>query len=269
MLLSKINRNLVFQFQLISMPMLSKLHKLLKKVFKEWEPLFKKQLKILVVFLVELVPNLSVGNRKKRETPLISILVMMKNKKVHMTNTKKNSISSKHSSKLQPKHSSSNNLPMMLMKLLLLHHKLLLLNSHRGNIVCTRTQTYSKRKKTQVLDLINNHSFKHHPPNRVIYSLEWVQVVKLKLLLQNKNSNHHLRTLSTFLMKVHRMEVMSPLIRKTLQQVSMVQISVSLSHNNNLHNLLMFQLPKFQIRKRQLNISKKKQLVKTPGTNLS
>merc|ERR1712127_295266 len=72
-------------------------------------------------------------------------------------------------------------------------------------------------------------------------------------------------------MKVHKIKikVMSPLIRKILQQVSMVSISVSLSNNNNLQNQLMFQLPKFQIQKRLLNISKKKQLAKMPGTNLS
>jgi hypothetical protein len=51
----------------------------------------------------------------------------------------------------------------------------------------------------------------------------------------------------------------------------MVLISVSqlLNNNNNLLNLLMLQLLKFLIQKRSLNISKKKKMVKMPGTNLS
>jgi len=77
--------------------MSNKLLKLLKKAFKGWEHLFKKQLKISVGFLVELVRRF-MGNRRNKETPLISILVTMNRKKVLMTSTKKNLISLKRSS---------------------------------------------------------------------------------------------------------------------------------------------------------------------------
>ena len=185
-----------------------------------------------------------------------------------MTNTKKNLISSKLSSKLHSRPRLSNN-PMMLMKLHNLHkHLLSRLSSLKDNTVYIKMLTCLKKKKMWELGRINRLSIKHHLHNKVNYFLEWVELDKVLLL---KNNNHHHKILLTSLMKVHKIKVMSLLIRKILQQVSMDSISVSLllSSNNNLRKPLMFQLLKFQILKKLPNISRKNKQAKMPGTNLS
>jgi len=158
----------------------------------------------------------------------------------------------------------------MLMKLHNLHkHLLSRLSSLKGNRVYTKMLTCLKKKKMWELGRINRLSIKHHLHNKVNCFLEWVELDKV-LLLKNNNHHHH-KILLTSLMKVHKIEVTSPLIRKILQQVSMDSISVSLllSSNNNLRKPLMFQLLKFQILKKLPNISRKNKQAKMPGTNLS
>ena len=187
----------------------------------------------------------------------------MMNKKVHMTNTKKNLINSKRPSKL--KHKLLHNKHMIIMKL----HKLLLHSSLKDSTVYIKMLICLKKKKMSEVVHTNSHSFKHHLHNKVNFFPEWMELGLQHLSLPE--NNNHLKILLIYLMKVHKILVTSAIIRKTLLQVSMVLILVNqiLNSNNNLRKLQMFLLLKFLIQKKLPSISEKNKQVKMPGMSLS